>query len=609
MAIQSQSDLARELESVGMLRRVSEELDPRLELAAVQRRVFAAGGPALLFTNVKGTEFPVLANAFGQIDRARYIFRRTLSGVSALVGARANPQQLLQNPMQLLRAVRAAAHAFPLPAWRAPALQRRLRISDLPMIVGWPRDGGAFITLPQALSEHPRLPGWRHSNLGMYRVQLNGNRYQRDEEIGLHYQIRRGIGVHHSLALEQGQRLKVCIAVGGPPAHAFAAVMPLPESMPELAFAGALAGRNLRWRRVDGVLAPVDADFLITGEIADELKPEGPFGDHLGYYSLRHPFPVLRVRGVYARSNAVWPMTTVGRPPQEDTIFGKLIHEIAAPMAPVMIPGLRQMHAVDAAGVHPLLLAVGSERFAPYQARQPMELLTIANAVLGFNQASLAKYLWIAASEDDPQLDAHNIPSFLQHMLQRVDWRRDLHFQTATTIDTLDYSGQGLNQGSKLVIAAAGAPRRRLQARVPDIRLPRGFSGLQAAMPGILLLAGPRFRSYRLNDGQLAPLLRCLERCADELQGFPLAALVDDVGFAAATLNNLLWTLFTRSNPSHDIHGAGQEIRHKHWGCKGTLLIDARSKPHHAPPLIEDPRTLKRIDRLFAAGGSLAGID
>lgn len=194
MAIQSQSDLARELESVGMLRRVSEELDPRLELAAVQRRVFAAGGPALLFTNVKGTEFPVLANAFGQIDRARYIFRRTLSGVSALVGARANPQQLLQNPMQLLRAVRAAAHAFPLPAWRAPALQRRLRISDLPMIVGWPRDGGAFITLPQALSEHPRLPGWRHSNLGMYRVQLNGNRYQRDEEIGLHYQIRRGIG-------------------------------------------------------------------------------------------------------------------------------------------------------------------------------------------------------------------------------------------------------------------------------------------------------------------------------------------------------------------------------------------------------------------------------
>src|SRR5215208_6791657 len=291
----------------------------------------------------------------------------------------------------------------------------------------------------------------------MYRVQLNGNRYEADREVGLHYQIHRGIGVHHAAAVARGERLKVNVVVGGPPALMLSAVMPLPEGMPELLFAGALGGRRVRlvvpepgWPAI-----PADADFCISGTVEPHLtKPEGPFGDHLGYYSLRHDFPVMRVHKVYHRHGAIWPFTVVGRPPQEDTTFGELIHELTGPVIPTVIPGVHAVHAVDAAGVHPLLLAVGSERYVPYAAeRRPQELLTQANAILGQGQLSLAKYLLIVAKEDDPDLDIHDIPAFFRHMLERFDPTRDLHFQTQTTIDTLDYSaGMGLNAGSKLVI-------------------------------------------------------------------------------------------------------------------------------------------------------------
>src|SRR5439155_1263669 len=161
------------------------------------------------------------------------------------------------------------------------------------------------------------------SNLGMYRVQLSGGEYEPDREVGLHYQIHRGIGVHHAAALRQGVPFRVNLFVGGPPALTLAAVMPLPEGMPELAFAGALGGRRVRLACPQGrERLPVfaDADFCIVGTVDPErLLPEGPFGDHLGYYSLAHPFPVLNVERVYHRDGAIWPFTVVGRPPQEDT--------------------------------------------------------------------------------------------------------------------------------------------------------------------------------------------------------------------------------------------------------------------------------------------------
>jgi 4-hydroxy-3-polyprenylbenzoate decarboxylase len=480
-------------------------------------------------------------------------------------------------------------------------------VGALPAIRSWPDDGGPFITLPQVYTEDPAQPGPMHSNLGMYRIQLGGNRYVQDAEVGLHYQIHRGIGVHHTAALERGEALRVSVFVGGPPAHTLAAVMPLPEGLSELVFAGMLAGRRFRWANVKGHTVSVDADFCIVGRVAPgRTKPEGPFGDHLGYYSLQHPFPVLEVEAVYHRPDAIWPFTVVGRPPQEDTTFGKLIHELTAPMVPVSIPGLRSMHAVDQAGVHPLMLAVGSERYVPWGKRVPRELLTIANAVLGFGQASLAKYLLIAATEDDPELDIHDIGAFLQHVLARFEPSRDLHFQTKTTMDTLDYSGTGLNEGSKLVLAAAGEPRRSLGREVPtDLRLPTGFEHAKVALPGVLVLGGPAGDRDPEAVQRLGRMLQSDARFAGSTTAFPWVVLVDDPEFAARTLDNLLWVTFTRSNPSHDVHGVGAFYEHKHWGCRGSLIIDARLKPHHAPPLIEDPAVSRRVDTLFARGGAL----
>jgi 4-hydroxy-3-polyprenylbenzoate decarboxylase len=477
-------------------------------------------------------------------------------------------------------------------------------ISQLPQQVSWPDDGGAFITLPQVYTEDVREPGWRHSNLGMYRIQLSGGQYEPNREIGLHYQIQRSIGVHHAAALRAGKPFRVNIFVGGPPAMMLAAVLPLPEGMSELTFAGALGGRRIRMLRRDGGL-PIhaDTDFCICGTvIPNKLLPEGPFGDHLGYYSLAHDFPVLKVEHVYHRDGAIWPFTVVGRPPQEDTVFGQLIHELTGPIIPAVLPGVISVHAVDAAGVHPLLLAIGSERYWPFaETQRPQELLTQANAILGQGQLSLAKFLLIANHADDPQLNVNDIAAFLRHILQRADWTRDLHFQTETTIDTLDYSGDAVNAGSKVVIAAVGPPRFELTAEIPiDLRLPEGFKNPRVVLPGILAIDGPNYtnpQSEILNSQSISPLSR-----------FRLIVVVDDTQFVAESLRNFLWVTFTRTNPAADIHGIDAFMQNKHWGCRGSLVFDARLKPHHAPPLVEDAEVSRRVDALGAPGGPLHDI-
>jgi 4-hydroxy-3-polyprenylbenzoate decarboxylase len=340
-------------------------------------------------------------------------------------------------------------------------------------------------------------------------------------------------------------------------------------------------------------------------------KPEGPFGDHLGYYSLAHDFPVLRVRRIYHRAEAIWPFTVVGRPPQEDSVLASLIHEITGPLVSSVLPGVRAVHAVDAAGVHPLLLALGNERYVPFDERQaPQELLTQANAILGQGQLSLAKYLFMAAVQDDPRLDVRDVSAFLQHVLARVDWRRDLHFQTQTTIDTLDYSGTGLHRGSKLVVAAVGQPRRSLPTVLPPgLHLPDGFADARLCLPGVLAVRAP---VYTPNPEGLAADFAafCAAFRADEpLCAFPLLILVDDSEFCSRNLENFLWVTFSRSNPAADVGGIEAATFNKHWGCRGSLVIDARRKPQHAPLLVEDPQVTARVDGLFAQHGPLAGIE
>ncbi len=600
-----------DLMASGQLIAIDSEVDPHLEAAEIQRRVYAAGGPAILFNRVRGCRFPMVSNLLGTMARARYIFRDTLADVQRLIALKSAAGGAMPKPWEVARLAPAAWRMRPQAVRSGPAMAHETTISELPQLQSWPRDGGSFITLPLVYTESPEQPGWRKSNLGMYRVQLSGGQYQPNREVGLHYQIHRGIGVHHAQAESRGESLKACIWVGGAPAMTLSAVMPLPEGLPELSFAGVLAGHRIPLiERPQRLPIYAEADFCIVGTVdPTRLLPEGPFGDHLGYYSLAHDFPVLKVEAVYHRPGAVWPFTVVGRPPQEDTVFGELIHELTGPVIPTVVAGLKAVHAVDAAGVHPLLLAIGSERYTPYQARRrPQELLTIANAVLGQGQLSLAKYLFIVAQEDDPALDIHDIPAFFRHLLARVDWQRDLHFQTCTTMDTLDYSGGTINEGSKLVIAAVGLVRRELPKSVPAMSLPSGFGEARSVLPGVLVVQGPTWQApARQRDA-------AVEKLAAELpvdhavNQFPVIIVVDDAEFAARTLGNFLWVTFTRSNPAVDVHGIGSFVSDKHWGCRGSLVIDARAKLHHAPPLIEDPAVTRKVDALAGPGGPLQGV-
>lgn len=605
------SAAVQDLEAHGRLLRIDHEVSAELEVGVIQRRVYQAKGPALLFTRVRDCRFTLLANLFGTLERARFLFRDALPTVERLFALQGDPARLLREPLRLPGLAFGGWQALPKKARHAPVLMQQISISELPQIKSWPLDGGAFITLPQVYSEHPEKPGWRHSNLGMYRVQLGGGRYQPDREIGLHYQLHRGLGVHHTEAQRRGEALRVNIFVGGPPALTLAAVMPLPEGLPEIAFAGLLGGRRVALAPGPGGLPVLaEADFCITGTIDPERTlPEGPFGDHLGYYSLTHDFPVLRVESVHHRPGAIWPFTTVGRPPQEDTTFGDFIHELTGPLIPAVLPGVQGVHAVDVAGVHPLLLAIGSERYLSYEkGRAPRELLTQANAILGHGQLSLAKFLLIADRQDQPP-PLHAVGDFLAHLLARIDWRRDLHFHTRTTIDTLDYSGSALHEGSKVVLAASGPLLRTLCTEIPgELSLPAGFSAPRLVIPGVLAINAPPSHSLRGRPDAAIEAFCASLGAGDPRSGCALLVLVDDSAFAAETLENFLWTTFTRADPATDIYGVSAFTDCKHWGCRGPLVIDARRKPHHPPALDVDPAVEKRVDALGAPGGPLHGI-
>ena len=595
-----------DLEKAGMLKRVYQEVDPFLEMAEMARQAFENHGPALLFEHVKGSPFRAVCNIFGTQERLDFLFRKTLAGTQTAVLFKSNPVEFFKHarPIALCRAALTGLHSLP---HKSGSIRnfRECKLSDLPQIVCWPHDGGAFLTLPQVATRPAEDASVMTTNLGMYRVQISGNDYA-SNECGLHYQIKRDIARHHQKAIEEGRPLKVSIFIGGPPAHTVAAVMPMPENLSELLFAGMLGGHRFRYFIHNGYLVSSDADFCILGEVQPDLKPEGPFGDHIGYYSDKHLFPYLKVEKVLCKKNAIYPFTVVGRPPQEDTLFGNFIHQVTKPMVPASIPGLAALHAVDEAGVHPLCLALAHERFLPYikpEEREPLELLKTANAILGFNQASLSKYLLIAAAEDfadsegkpSPTEIVRDVEGFFKHVLERVNFSRDLHFETCTSIDTLDYTGGRLNHGSKLTIAAAGPVRRNLRHNPQDIQAlrealsPVGIAGAASPMPGVIMLQGPAYDASS-RDVLFNQITEALGRWPFR-ENYPWITLVDSAtdefpsGTAQNTLRDFLWFTFTRSDPAKDVFGYNERTCEKHWKCDAPIIIDARIKPHHQKAL------------------------
>ena len=589
------------------------EVDPNLEIAAIQRRVFRKKGPAILFTKVKGTKFPMVGNLFGTKKRIKYIFRDFFKTWDKVLKVIKDPKALIKDP-------KAWYYIFKMGLCIRPKVIKKdideffktCKISDLPYLKSWPMDGGGYITLPQVYSEDPKRGGFKNSNLGMYRIQLNGNQFIENKEVGLHYQIHRGIAYHHQKAILMGEKFKVNIFVGGPPAMTFSAIMPLPDGMPEVFFASLMAGHRIKFIRPKEFLPiPVNADFCISGYVnGKQTKKEGPFGDHLGYYSLVHDFPVLQVEKVYYnKENPIWPFTTVGRPPQEDSIIGDVIHEIVAPFVGKVFSGAYEVHAVDAAGVHPLLLAISRESYVPFEDnRIPQEILTAGMSVLGNTQTSLSKYVFIAAKEDDPHLTTKDIPYFFTHVMERLDPTRDLHFITRTTMDTLDYSGISLNQGSKVIISVAGKKKRTLTSKLNnDLHLAKGFYNPKMFFKSILVIKGPPHNLDR--DTHDPAIIELADGLKDQdLKGICFIVVVDDVDFTTKNWDNFLWVTFTRSDPATDIYGVDSFIRCKHWGCRGPIIIDARLKKYHAPVLEEDPDTINKIKELGRRGGPLYGL-
>lgn len=608
MSYSSLEECLIDLEKNGHLIRIKEEVDPYLEMAAIHLRVHEAQGPALLFENVKGTKYRAASNIFGTLERSKFIFRDTFQLVQKLIELRNDPSAIFKKPFQNIRTGLAALKAMPLKnPTHKPILADEIKITDLPLIHHWKMDGGAFVTLPQVYTENVNKPGVASSNLGMYRIQLTGNDYTPNKEAGLHYQLHRGIGVHQTISNKKGVPLKVSVFVGGPPSHTLAAVMPLPEDISELTFAGILGGRRFRYFYHDDFCISADADFVITGEVyPGENKPEGPFGDHLGYYSLQHPFPLMRVRHVYAKKNAIWPFTVVGRPPQEDTSFGNLIHSLTGNAVQKEIPGLKEVNAVDAAGVHPLLLAIGSERYTPYlKEKKPSEILTIANHILGTGQLSLAKFLFITADETN-RLSTKDIQKFFTYILERLDFTTDIHFQTNTSIDTLDYSGTSLNRGSKVIFAAYGESKRQLCTKIPTVfQSISSFRDAHLIFQGVVAVNAPQFQSYEKTAIEINEVIQQLVPALENIKEVAFIIMCDDSEFVSQSLQNFLWITFTRCNPSHDIYGIDSFYTYKHWGCNGPVIFDARIKPHHASVLEKDPKVERKIERLFNKGGSL----
>ncbi|MFV2072169.1 MAG: UbiD family decarboxylase [Thermoanaerobaculales bacterium] len=559
----------------------------KLEVAEIHRRVIAAGGPALLFTRVEGSDFCLATNLFGTPRRAEMAFGH-------------RPAHLVRRLVEFIES------AFPprlASFWRARDLAgaalklgtksvasgpvREVMTGDvdlgrLPALTSWPEDGGPFLTLPTVYTEHPESSG---HNLGIYRMQIHDK-----WTTGMHWQIGKGGGFHHAFAEAQDIDLPVTVFLGGPPAVILAAVAPLPENVPELLLASLLAGHRLR--RCPGPGAHpllADAEFALTGHIPRrERRPEGPFGDHYGYYSLRHDYPVFKVEQIAHRRNAIFPATVVGKPRQEDFFIGDLLQDLLAPLFPVVMPAVEALWSYGETGYHALAAAVVRQRYR-------REAMASAFRILGEGQLSLTKFLLVT----DRAVDLRDFPHTLEHILERTQPATDLYVFSNVSMDTLDYTGPEVNLGSKGVLLGLGDPVRELPREAVLTELPAGVSEVIPFCAGCLVVGGPSWRSEPAAAARLA--------AHPAFARWPLVVLTDEPRRAAASTTNFLWTTFTRFEPAADIHAAGTEVVRNHLSFSLPIVIDARVKPPYPDELYCDPETSALVTRrwgeYFPGGG------
>ena len=556
---------------------VEAAVDPHLEAAEIHRRVIAAGGPALLFTHVTGSDFRLTTNLFGTARRAELAFGdRPLRLIRRLVEL---AETLLPpTPAALWGARDVAVEAVKVgmrSVSTGPVLDRltaEVRLDRLPALTCWPEDGGPFITLPLVYTTHPDRPG---HNLGMYRMHVQDAR-----TTGMHWQVGKGGGYHYQVAEARGQALPATVFLGGPPALILAAIAPLPENVPEMLLASLIAGGKIP--RVAGV-GPhplvASAEFALMGEVPPRLRrPEGPFGDHYGYYSLQHDYPVFEVQRMAHRADAIFPATVVGKPRQEDFFIGDLLQELLSPLFPLVMPAVEQLWSYGETGYHSLAGAVVKQRYS-------REAMASAFRILGEGQLSLTKFLLVT----DRHVDLRDIAATLEHVLARTHAETDLYVFSNLSMDTLDYTGPSVNLGSKGVWLGLGDPVRELPRHFSAASVPAGVSDVRVFCGGCLVVGGP---SYADEAG-------AAERFARDpaFAAWPLVVVTDEPARAAASAMNFLWTTFTRFEPAADIHAAERRIVRNHIAYRGPIVIDARLKPGFPKELTCDPDTAALVTR------------
>ncbi|MBE3562623.1 MAG: UbiD family decarboxylase [Hydrogenibacillus schlegelii] len=571
------------LEADGELVRIAAPVDPKLELAEIHRRVVAEGGPALWFERVKGSPYPVVTNLFGTPHRLERAFgrrpealvRRLVEALPALFSPSA---KALWNLRDLAGELLFRTGLKMVPPEKAPVAAVRdddFDLTTLPALTSWPEDGGPFLTLPLVYTEHPET---KAGNLGIYRMQIFGPR-----TTGMHWQIHKGGGFHHHVAEARGEPLPATVFLGGPPALIVAAVAPLPEGVPELLFASLLLGGRLARTRVDGAPHPLvaEAEFALVGEVPPhERAPEGPFGDHYGYYSLVHDFPVFHLKRVFLRKDALFPATVVGKPVQEDYWIGEYLQRLLQPLFPIVMPGVRDLWSYAETGFHALAGAVVRESYS-------REALAHALRILGEGQLTLTKFLLVT----DAPVDLRDARATFTAVLSRFRPERDLVIFAETAMDTLDYTGRRFNHGSKAILLGTGDPVRTLPAAYDGPPLP-GAAALRVFSPGILVLSG---RPYAGAEDWPRRLLAEAET-NEALRAFPLVVLVDDARAAVRDQSAFLWTVFTRFDPAYDLH-APTIVGHNRLGFALPIVIDARMKPFYPGTVEPDPETKALVDR------------
>ncbi len=562
----------------GDLVEVTAPVSARLEVAEIHRRVIAAEGPALLFTNVEGSDFPLVTNLFGTRRRAEMAFgRRPFELIERLVRL---AQELLPPTLGKLWGARdVAGDLFRVGlrrARRAPLLQvttREVRLDRLPALTCWPEDGGPFLTLPLVLTEHPE--GLGH-NLGIYRMQLHDAR-----STGMHWQIGKGGGFHYAVAEASERPLPVSVFLGGPPAAMVAALAPLPENVPELLLASLLLGERLRVAVApDGRRLLADAEFALLGQVPPRRRlPEGPFGDHYGSYSLRHDYPVFEVEWMAHRRDAIFPATVVGKPRQEDFYLGDLLQELLSPLFPLVMPGVVDLWSYGETGYHSLAAAVVRERYA-------REAMASAFRILGEGQLSLTKFLLVT----DGRVDLRDFRATLEHLLARTHPETDLFVFANLSMDTLDYTGPEVNRGSKGVWLGLGEPVRELPREFrPPCEPPADASQIVVFCGGCLVVGAPPFA----DDPHAAARFAAHPSFAD----WPLVVVTDQPARAAASPINFLWTTFTRFEPAADLHAASLRVARNQLVRSAPIAIDARRKPTYPDELFVDAATAALVER------------